>query len=325
MSCESDTICLWDGVPRSRAELASQSPALLHYWEEHPVLEEVVVAPTNVVWGRGVALVAGLVGLSALTMTAALVAAAVDWRLALGTLLVVAMVLLGTHLLGSVSNRLKFPRSLRVENGTIVLVRPASLTSFSLREVYWYRGFVNHDSSLWGLRDTRCIILRRRGHSDGIACGMSEELFSVWASFLSISGVPESRPCMRRGLLVVGIGALCGLAIAWAVATYIGPLIQPRNLALALVFYVWMAVPAVGGIYGSVVAGNDWFRMERLQSSLAMFGVFSSIAVLPAQMGNVGNPFALVVWMVLSGVFGCLVAWHCSTFGRDATGSRDSG
>ncbi|MDZ7617292.1 MAG: hypothetical protein U1E05_09820, partial [Patescibacteria group bacterium] len=120
MTVDVSNVVLWDGLPRSESDVRRYAPALLEYHRNHSALSEIVHAPNLAAEGTtSTAVVAVLTGIAWLGLACLLVLLRADGAVATATLLVATLGIAAVHVLGLLSRRIAFPRTIRLENGRL--------------------------------------------------------------------------------------------------------------------------------------------------------------------------------------------------------------
>lgn len=313
MAGDVSNVVLWDGIPRSESDVRRYAPALLEYHRNHSALSEIVNAPNLAAEGTNSTAVMAVFACTAwLGLAFLLMLFRADRGVATATLLVATLGIGAVHVLGLLSRRIAFPRTIRLENGRLTCIQPTGSRSYSLERLYWFKGYTRSDPLLAGYAERPCIILRPNSAHDALACGFTDEMLTLWSSFLSFAQVPQGRTRRKHGWSYVLLGVIAGMAAAWAVGAYLQPL-MPRHLGFACCTYVSIVISVLGGIAGSVLAGGDWFALRRSRACFDLFGVFVSISLFPSAIAGVGLLMS-VVCAIASGLLGAIAAWLIGSF-----------
>ena len=194
-----EEIRLWDGKTYQYARIREHFPELAAYVEGSKELVEVIstpkkrtvsglrarIVPLAVLFGLPLAACVAWIG-TAGNGSSFLIWFAVAWLLT-----TVAGCL--AYLTASVGT-FRWSRTIRVENGLMTVVSRGSAERFALDECRWFHGFTYHDADTqavplsFGVR--RCLIIHPRGWRRQYACGLSQEMLSIWSEFLTLAEIP---------------------------------------------------------------------------------------------------------------------------------------
>ena len=282
------------------------------------ILEENIQQPSSK-WATWIA-----VGNAVFWLTMLVITSAVEinlwgwpWRSISLCLAIAGVSLLVLHLVGSSSVNLHFPRTIRIKNGLITVTQRGGDECLPLNDCYWFRSF-SYDNSVWfSWCGKSRIVIRKKGEYNAITCGMSKEMRSAWGSLLQQIDIPQGRPVTNMTRLGMTAGIFLGCVLAYQVASMVAGLNLVEQQIAAMRMYSWMFLPLIGGLYGAVLFGNDWFELNGKQPLYLMFNIFALPGILPA-WGIVGskNFVGAIGLAVLNGLIGVTIALHLSKLGE---------
>lgn len=283
---------------------------LLGYLERHPVLEEPCAAATTIaIWPilflttLAVAFLWGvIISRELIEPLYNSIVEHVAWLAVIG--------LIGTCVLfvsRVIDTTMRSQRIVYVRNGELVISSPYGYEFVPLGRLYWYSDYCYKHTFLVSDAARPCIVVRQRGRHRIILVGMTDELYSVWAAFLVINGVPQCRTRWRSRPLLIVLGALLGHVGSWVLQPFAITLASQNEIGIALSLQLCVLVPIMTAVYGSVVAGDDWFVLEG--PSVYVYWSFLCAGLSSMWVGFMDGWLGGLTWISVWGVVGVLFAY----------------
>lgn len=226
--------------------------------------------------------------------------------------------LLVVHSFGAASKNLLFPRTTRFEGDTVTITLPGRSTQLNLRNCYWYKAVCHVDSVWFHWRGQPRLILQEKRTNNTITCGRTQAMRDSLAGFLRQIEVPEGRPKTAARWFWILVGILAGLALAQVLPSFVAENLKiQKPSATVIKWYCWLFFPIIGGLYASVLAGNDYFQFNRCRSLWIMFDVFLGLGCFFAViLVGKANFFVWVGLGLLNGLIGVGIAYYLALWGE---------
>lgn len=205
--------------------------------------------------------------------------------------------------------RRSLPRTVTVESGELLVIRPQGETRFPLAECKWKFGGVDRDGITYFTGLQKGITINCA--DSFISCGHSPEMLKYWGAFLILAGVRrKSYWDALRIFLISVLGTLVGFLLGWGVGHLVALLTNNQIWIFSLGFLGAFDGFGTGFNYAYYTSYGAKAAHKRMNPGF-LGGAFFIIGI---KVGIIaGAPIALLCGGI-NGVLGVIVAWCCRSW-----------
>ncbi|WP_144986714.1 hypothetical protein [Gimesia aquarii] len=207
------------------------------------------------------------------------------------------------------SHRRSLPRTVTVESGQLLVIRPQDEIRFPLAECKWKFGGIDRDGLTYFTGLQKGITINHSGAF--ISCGHSPEMLKYWGAFLILAGVRRKSYWDALRILLISIaGTLIGFLAGWCVGHIVALFTNDPLWPFAMQFLGTFDGFGTAFNYAYYTSYGAKAAHKRLHPGF-LGGAFLIIGV---KVCIFAGPLPALICGGINGVLGVIVAWCCRSW-----------